>query len=225
MAKKILAICAALVAFAAVPAMASASPELQTSGGVKVAVGTQIKATNVGNVVFTTNFGNITCTSSTMTGEVVENSGTSIKGTIKTASFTGNHDGTTNCVTTIPGITMVKVTPEISSPSNHWCLTSTVSPNFSIRGGGCSEAAKGLKFTLDLFNSSTEAIGSCSYERTAASGPITGTYVPNVSPLELTVTGGNVFARLGENFLCPSSGTLDAKYKVQTSTGGELKVV
>jgi hypothetical protein len=224
MAKKILAICAALVAFAVVPAVASASPELQTSGGAKVATGTAIKATNVGNVVFTTGFGSITCTKAEMTGEVVENSGTSIAGTIKTAHFTGNHDNTTNCGTTIPGITMVKVTAEVSSLS-HWCLTSTPEHKWHLRGGGCAEPAKGLKFTLHLFNSSTEAIGSCSYERTAASGPIIGTYVTNVSPLELTVTSGNVFTRLGENFLCPSSGTLDAKFKVQTSTGGELKVV
>jgi hypothetical protein len=220
MAKKILAICAALVAFAVVPAVASASPELQTSGGAKVATGTAIKATNVGNVVFTTSVGNITCTSASMTGEVTENSGSSIKGTIKTASFTGTHDGTTNCATTIFGITMVKVTPE----NLPWCLTSTVFGHWTIRGGGCPEAAKGLRFTLDLFNSSTESIGSCTYERTAASGPITGTYNAG-PPLELTVTAGNVFARVGESFLCPSSGTLDAKFKVQTSAGGELKVV
>jgi hypothetical protein len=223
MAKKILAICAALVAFAAVPAMASASPELQTSGGVKVATGTAIKATNNGNVVFTTGSGNITCTAASMTGEVVENSGGNIKGTIKTASFTGNHDGTTNCVTTIFGITMVKVTPE----NLHWCLTSTTLGAWAIGGGGCSEAAKALQFTLDAFNSNTEAIGTCIYERTTTSGPINGTNNTGTSPLELTVTGGNVFTRTGGTLgaLCPASGTLDAKFKVQTSTGGELKVV
>jgi hypothetical protein len=223
MAKKILAICAALVAFAVVPAVASASPELQTSGGAKVAVGTPIKATNVNPVLFTTPFGNISCTHSELTGEVVENSGSSIKGTIKAASFTGNHDNTTKCVTGIFGITMVQVTPE----NLHWCLTSTVTPNWSIRGGGCSEAAKALKFTLDAYNSSTQFIGTCIYERTVASGPLGGHYNVATSPLHLTVTNGNVFARTGGTLegLCPSSGTLDATYKVTTSTGGELKVV
>jgi hypothetical protein len=115
-------------------------------------------------------------------------------------------------------ITVVKVTPE----NLHWCLPSTTLGTFGIRGGGCSEASKGLKFTLDLFNSSTEAIGSCSYERTAASGPITGTNNTSGSPLELTVTGGNTFPRLGESFLCPSSGTLGGRFftfRVTASSG------
>jgi hypothetical protein len=221
MLKAILALGAALAAFAATQGIAVASPELQSSTGAKVATGTAIKATSVGNVVFTSSEGKIICTHSLLTGEVVENSGTSIKGTIKTASFTGTHDGTTNCEATYPWLTMVKITPE----NLHWCLNSTVLGSWSLRGGGCAEGAKGLKLTFDLFNSSTEAIGSCSYERVVASGPLTGTNNTGSSPLELTVTGGNTFVRLGESLFCPPSTNLDAKYKVRTSTEGELRIV
>jgi hypothetical protein len=223
MAKKILAIFTALVALAAIPAVASASPELQTSGGTKVAAGTAIKATNVGNTIFTTGFGNITCTHAEMTGHIHSNTGNHIEGTITTARFTGTHDGTTKCATTIFGVTMVEVTPE----NLHWCLTAGISPvhGITIRGGPCTGSALPLKFTLHTYNSSTTFTGSCTYERSTASGPITGSYVTNVSPLELTVTGGNTFTRVSGTTLCPSSGTLDAKFKVQTSTGGELKVV
>jgi hypothetical protein len=222
MAKKILAIFTALVAFGAIPAVASASPELQTSGGAKVATGTAIKATNVGNTIFTTGFGNITCTSAEMTGKIHANTGTHILGTIEAAKFTGTHDGTTKCATTIFGVTMVEVTPE----NLHWCLTSGTKGTWSISGGACtSEPASNLKFTLHTYNSSTAFTGSCTYERTAASGPISGTNNTDTSPLELTVTGGNTFTRVSGTTLCPSSGTLDAKFKVQTSTGGELKVV
>jgi hypothetical protein len=221
MRKKILAICAALVAFAAVPAVASASPELQTSGGAKVVVGTAVKATSVGNIIFTSSLGNYACSTSGMTGELVQNSGSSISVTIKAAQIAGSHAGTTNCPTPIVGITMMKVTSE----NLHWCLTSVEPGGWKLRGGGCTELPASLKFTFITYNSSFEVIGTCVYERPTSSGPVTGSYNLNTSPLALSTGGGNQFARVAGGSLCASAWTLDFQYKFQSATGGELRVI
>jgi len=219
MAKKILAICAALIALAAVPAVASASPELQTSGGTKVAVGTAIKGTNNGNTILTSSFGNVTCTSSTLEGKVTENSGTSIKGEISTATYTGTGPSS-RCTTTLIGLNGQNLTAQVTVQNLPYELVST---------SGVDRAdiqdPTALKFTFDLFESTGTSAGSCTFERTAAEGGIVSSYETNKSPLELTVIENNVFKRVSGTTLCPSTGTLDAKYILRTSTGGELKIV
>lgn len=194
--KKILAACAVIAAFAAMPAVASASPELQTSGGVKSTVGETISATDTGNIVFTSNLGSVTCSESTLHGQVVANSGKLIEGTIESASFTGNGGGT--CSSWTGGVT---VTPE----NLHWCIKSSSNGKFSLRGGGCNEAERNLAFTLHF------SFGSCKFER---SGGVAGTYGMNVSPVILTLTGEPEFTRVSGGFGCPSSGKLHAEYEM-----------
>jgi hypothetical protein len=216
--KKILAICAALVAFAVAPAMASASPELQTSGGVKVATGTTIKATNTEPTVFTTTSGNITCTSATLEGPLVTNSGKAVEGNIETATFTGT--GTSGRCTSTILILGVETQYQVTTKPPY-CLVSTGGDVASIRGGKCSEAAKNVVFVLDAFSASGSSLGTCEYTRSSVST----SYATNTSPLVLSTAAEQTFTGpSGFNF-CPSSGTLDAKFKVQTSTGGELKIV
>ena len=159
MVKKILLSLAALVAFAAVPAAASASPILEDHAGNDTAVGTAIKATNLGNTILTSGFGNVTCSTSTLEGKVTANETGNVKGAIEKASFTGTATNG-RCVSTIFGVASAQVTVENlpyelqATAADKWDITDPV----------------GLRFTFDLFNSSNASVGSCTFERKAAEG-------------------------------------------------------
>jgi len=208
--KKIIAICAALVALAVVPAMASASPVL-TEGGVAVATGSSIVATQDGNIVFTSSLGPVTCVKSTLSGTVSSNTGKLIEGNISSATFTNETGG--DCTSSWAG--EVKVTPE----GLPWCIktTSTTADTFLIRGGGCSAAEAPLTFTLDF----TAGGFSCKYSRT---GGVSGTFNTNVTPATLTANATEFIGVAGNGGLCPSKGTLDAKYTLETSNGTGLSI-
>jgi hypothetical protein len=203
--KKILAAVVALVAFAAVPAIATASPILTENGTV---VSGKILATQSGSIVLTTSFGNVTCTKSTLTGTVLKNgpagTGTHIEGTLEKATFTNETGGA--CSSTFPFNPSFTVDPE----NLHWCITgggTLAADTFSIRGGGCTEAAKNLKFTL------TSALGNCTYERAT----VTGSFVTNVTPVTLKVGASQTFTRTaGSESLCPATGTLDGGWNLYT---------
>src|SRR4051794_23437699 len=93
MSKKLIIACFAVVAVAAcLPTTASASPELTFPTGTRLATGTKIKATNVGNNLFKTDDGTSTlseCSSTILTGELLKNNGTGIEGNITTATASG----------------------------------------------------------------------------------------------------------------------------------------
>jgi len=200
------------------PTMASASPELQSSAGVKVGTGTGITAVQNSDSVLTTSSGNITCTSNHMSGELVTNSGKLIEGTIKSASFTGA--GTSGrCKSTI-NVLGSEVQFQVTTENLHWCLSSSALGTWSLRGGACTAAPSNLKFTLHGFFPGGGSAGSCTYERAS----VTGTNNTLTSPLILTTGANQTFTRVSGT-ICPSAGTLDASFKVTTSTGGELKVV
>jgi hypothetical protein len=213
MAKKILAICAALVAFAALPAAASASPVLQ-EGGVNVATGSGVKAVSTGSMIFRSSLGDVICTESILHGTVVTNTGKLIEGTITGAIF-ANKENTGDCESWAGE---VRVTPEVSSAS-HWCIktTSTTEDKWQLRGGGCAQAEKALAFTLDFTAGFT-----CKFSK--ASGGVTGTYKTGVTPAPLTSTASE-FVLLEGGFLCPSKGTLDpATYTLVTTNGTGLTI-
>jgi hypothetical protein len=198
--KKILAICAALVALAVVPAMASASPVLQ-EGGTTVATGSTITATNSGNTVLTSNLGSVTCTNSDMHGKVATNSGKLIEGTIESASFTNCSSWAGSVIVTVEGL--------------HWCINSGTLGSFTLRGGGCNEGQRALKFTLHF------SFGSCTFERTSSVG---GTYKAGETPAKLTLTGEPEFVRTVGGFGCPSFGKLHAAYNLTTTNGTGLTI-
>jgi len=77
----------ALIAFAAVPALASASPVL-TRAGVAVATGSAITGQST-TVLFTTSSGTITCQTADLAGTLTKNNGTEVEGEITSASYTG----------------------------------------------------------------------------------------------------------------------------------------
>jgi hypothetical protein len=202
--RKITATCLALVAFAAmavVPALASASPVL-TEGGTAVATGKLITATQDTNITLATSIGHVTCQKSTLTGTLTENSGTSIAGEITAASFTGTA-ANNHCSSTLP----FNPTFTVDVGNLPYCLTSTASDAWSIRGGKCSEGAKNLTFTLT-------GIFTCKYERAS----VTGTYTTGTGTLSIGASQ-SFTGEAGNGGLCPGSGTLSGSWNLYTDTG------
>lgn len=204
MSKKLIAACMALAAFAAlaiVPAAASASPTLTFPTGTKASTGLTLTGTNVGETVMTGAF-NVRCTTSHMHGTVTENSGTSIKGNITAASFSGS--GTGGDCTSAFGSTKVEVT------SLPWCLSSGKEDKFEVRGGLCSEASRAIKFTLEITGT-----GPCRYEKSSVAGTF------KTHPEDAVLTISEQEAKLYEGgFFCPSSGKLDMTFTLETQTAG-----
>jgi hypothetical protein len=197
--KRILATVIGLLAFAAVPAMASASPVL-TENGVPVSTGAKILATNSGNITLTSSIGTVTCTKSQMTGTVKTNSGSTIQGQIETASFTGSASEN-RCSSTFPFNPTFKVTPE----NLPWCIHTGGGDAFTVSGGACGGTAKNLRFTL------SSVLGNCTYERAA----VAGTYVTNETPVTLKVGSGQTFTRVSGS-ICPETGTLAGGWTLET---------
>jgi hypothetical protein len=92
MRKNIIATVVALVAFAAMPALASASPAL-TDEGKLLAPGAKVLATQSGNITFSGSIGTFTCAKSTLTGTLRTNTGTHIEETLEKVTFTNEAGG------------------------------------------------------------------------------------------------------------------------------------
>jgi hypothetical protein len=200
MSKKILGICAALVALAAlaIPSLASAATTLRENG-VPIVPGAKITATQDEHSVFESGGVGITCSENWMTGEVHTNDHTNgITGTITAASFKGTESETRCNGGSLLGPTRVKI-PTLETGGD-WCIKNVAgTDNFSVLGRGCTAEGNGtLTFVL-------EGSLTCRYSRSeGVSGAITtGTGT-------LKVTGEPVFSGSGEgnSFLCPSSGKI-----------------
>lgn len=212
MGKKIIGavIAVALVAFAAVPALASASPVLTNPPGTAVPVGTAIVGTNIGNTVMTTSLGNIECQKSTVTGKVTKNNGTEIEGNIESASFTGSGSGGA-CTTAFLGD--VTVTPK----KLPWCLKANAkigTDKFNLTSGACGGGGV-MEFTLD-----TAIAGECTYTKSA----VEGTYTTGGTQAVLTVSEQE-FKKSAGGFLCPSTGKLDMKFGLETDGASPSPII
>jgi hypothetical protein len=209
MAKKILAFCAALLAFAAMPAVAAAtnSPEL-TENGTKVEVGKSIQATSVGETLLTDSSGNVVlrCDTATMSGSVTKNDGSNVEGNITAANF--HNTGGGGCSGSL-GSTVVVTTNPATNGLN-WCIRSTstmATHEFQVRGNSCSGLARPIRFILHA------PFGNeCVYQRTAA---IPGTYTTGIGKTVLSISGVE-FERLSGGFPCPAVGKLDMSFTLET---------
>jgi len=209
MAKKIFSICAALIAFAVAPVAASASP-LLTEGGAAVAPGTEITATQDGNIVFTSSLGPLTCPKSPLYVKLSFNSGKLIEGNVENAIFANETGG--DCTSSWAG--------EINYTVNNlpWCIkTTSTTDAFVLRGGGCSEVEKEVQITMDY----TSGGFSCKYSRTSG---ISGTFNTNVTPTTLMFNTTEIVGASTNGGLCPNKWTLDAKYTLETSNGTGLSI-
>ena len=203
MSKKILGICAALVALVAlaVPSLASAAPTLEESG-TPLAVGAKIKAIQDEHSVFESGGVQITCSENWMTGEVHTNSDTNgIKGTITGASFKGTETGTKCNGGSLLGPTTVKI-PALTNEggTSHWCIENIAGVDeFEVLPHGCTET--GGEFTFILEGNLT-----CYFKRAAG---IRGTFTTNSSPATLKVTGEPEFTKENPSeFFCPGTGKI-----------------
>jgi hypothetical protein len=207
MSKKLMTGLLALVALAAMalPAVASASPEITHPTGTTLATGAKITGTNVGNTVLTSSLGNVECSKALMTGTLTKNSGTAVEGTISSASFKGTEGGAEEKCSGAFGSVAVTVT------SLPWCIraTNTMAPDeFQVRGGACTEAAKAITFALH-----TSLFGTCTFERAAAS-PVTGTFRTHAAGDALLTITNVAFTRTSG--FCPSEGKLDMSFTLET---------
>jgi hypothetical protein len=215
MAKKILAFCAAIMAFAAMPAVASASNSPQLVDPNPLAIGATIEATNVGNTVMTDASGNtlLSCEVVTMKGTVTKNDGSNVEGNISVANF--KNSTTSTCSGSI-GATTVTTNPATNGLP--WCIrsTSTMTTHaFEVRGNECAKASRAIRFVLDLPFSIT-----CTYQRSAA---IPGTYTTG-STTTLSISKVE-FPLLEGGFGCPSAGYLDMKFELETEDGTPIEIV
>jgi hypothetical protein len=210
---------AAVAAFSALPAMASAaSPTLTNASGVAVTPhdGQNIKAVST-NLKFITASGNLECTTSTLEGELTVNAGNVVEADISAASFLGDN-GASMCTTSFPG----PLTAEITVGNLPWCLKATAAPadTVTIDGGTCGTTPrKSIEFTAHLYNSSTTFVTSCTYERAS----VTAKYKTKETPLVATVAEGQEFAKTAGSILCPAKGTLTGAFTL-TKGGGNLSM-
>jgi hypothetical protein len=224
MSKKLMTGLLALVALAAMalPAVASASPEIgETSGGVftKLATGVSIRGTNVGETLMTDASGNVLvrCTTAQMDGTLNTNSGTLIEGTINSATFTGTGSG--GACTGFFG-SNATITTNVGN-GTPWCLSAggKLPPDtFSLRGDSCANTpGRSITFVLDT------SFGQCKYERSSA---VTGTFVTDVKEEQATATATKQEfpAEAGNPFGCPGAGYLDMTFKLETTTGVPLYI-
>jgi hypothetical protein len=207
--KKLMLACMAIAAFAAfiaVPA-ASASPVLtdvttEHNNQIDTVGLKKTKSTNIGFLRFTiSSGGSIECSKAEEEGEVIENSGLSIKMNITAATFEGTGSGG-DCTSPLGDI-------KVTNSSLPWCFSSTKAGSFSVRGGKCTEASRAITFTLDV-----TGIVNCSYVKASVNG--TYTTVGNESTLKISEEN---FVNTGEgnNIFCPTSGKIHLEKRLQTA--------
>ena len=231
MTKKLMMACMAVAAFAAfaLPTAASASPVL-TETGVKVEPPQLIVGTQVGNSFLTSTDGTrkqLTCSTGTMTGTLKENTGTHISGEITSATFGGTGaqaagEPKPEC-TGESSFGNASVTA-LASTKSPWCLTSLSADKFTVSGGTCPKGGGTIKFIMV-----TTIAGSCEYESTSH---IVGTYTTGGTSAILHVTNvahssgatENGFILVAGGFLCPTSGSLDMSFTLETENGHPLVI-
>lgn len=224
MSKKLLTLCMALVAFAALalPAVAAASPELgetlEPEKWTKAEVGHKILATQLGSSKLTETSGGLLleCSTGTMTGELTKNSGTEIEGKITSATFGGTgQQATGEPAPECTGATAfgnASVTPVVSEKAP-WCISSKGEDKFSVNGGACPGTGT-VKFKM-----ATTLVGTCEYEST---GTVSGTYNTEAAgDAVLTIGSSQTQAERGFKLIsgvfgCPTSGVLDMQFTLET---------
>jgi uncharacterized OsmC-like protein len=217
----------AMATFAAVFAVSStalASPELTQPAGTTLPTGTFVEMKSTENLVWATATGNHVCATSTLTGELRNNSGTQVDVDITTAEFSGTpgvSPHTTHC--SAAGGTSVTWTPNHTTNACHtptggtqhcslpWCFNiKGGGEEFTIRGGKCSEAPRPLTFVLH-----STLLGACSYQKVSLVGKYKGATLKIREQLLNKVTG---------SVLCPTAGPLEVTFALTTEDGAAVNV-
>jgi hypothetical protein len=222
--KKLIMSCMAVAAFAAfvLPATASATNDPQLTEGVTlVPAGTKILGTAANTEFITTAGANlVTCSSATMTGTLLKNSGSTVEGEIPAASAIFQGTGAINAHNNRPectgsfGNAYITVNTALCIRSDSTMATD----EFRVNGGACGSGGK-VTFTIG----STTA-GPCKYLST---GAIRGTYTTGGTEAKLSTipTSEGSGATLEEgSFLCPHSGALRMTFSLETDVSPFTKL-
>lgn len=208
----------AAIATLAVAVSASAA-QLTSPTGTRAAVGTKVKATNVGNSRFMTDDGATVlteCTTTSMTAEVIKNNGTEVEANITTVSAGGTgavFNGSNECTGSFGNFT---ATFNVGN-GVPWCLKSANGTDeFTIRGNLCTQAARSITVVVD-----STTVGSCKYNRTAAlAGSFTTDSGGSDAVLSMTPSASTTLTKEEGGILCPSSGTLSISYTLEVDEAG-----
>ena len=175
---KVTAICAALVAVAALmiaPSAVTAAATLQdTSGGVTTKLEPGVKFTGYSLGTYVVKGAGLTmeCNENIITGSVHKNDGTEFQLTVEDAWFQSNLNASgTKCKSNL-GEIMITI-PKLTNgtlATSHWCIRNAPNTdNFELWGNNCTTEVGTGEFTTIL---DTPA-GECKYKRTTA---IKGTF-------------------------------------------------
>jgi hypothetical protein len=223
--RKIIGICAALVAiaaFAAAPALSSGAVLQDTVGGVltPIKAETKIVAYNEVNepTILNASGLKVECKEATITGKVHANPGGatgSILGTVEDVWFRGT-ESENRCSSSL-GAARVKI-PGLTNEggTQHWCIKSLAEDEFQVEPHSCT--AEGGEFTFII-----EAGGlTCRFKRAAnIKGKIVNTGDVNNVPVTLKMNDGQEFTKdEPSSFLCPATGKLEQfHFQMYTDTG------
>jgi hypothetical protein len=210
--KKLMLACMAIAAFAAfvIAPAASASPVL-TENGVRVpatnpdGVNTKIIATNTGVTKFNAAI-TVECATAHLTGELLENTGTHIKGEVLAANakFTNASGG--DCSSNFFGA------PAKVTVNRNLCLTVSKGTD-NVVTDACGSK---IQFTLEL-----TGFGPCKYEQVGTS--ITSAFTTNASPVSTTLEKAGESKLIEGGGFCPSTGTLTMTFDLYTDVAEDTK--
>lgn len=228
MSKKLMTGLLALVALAAMalPAVASASPEIgETSGSpatfTRLATGVAIRGTNVGETLMTNAAGEVLtrCNAATLNGTLKKNTGTEMEGEITEATFTGSGTESRCTATFGNSIVTTKITNGLP-----WCIkaTSSLEPDeLQLAGGSCG-SPRAINFALDVIG----GLVTCVYERETKTSPVVGSFTTDISGQDAvgTITKQKFTRISGSTSVCPSEGYLDMSFTLETTNGTPLYI-
>jgi len=217
--RKILGICTALAALAAlaVGASSASATTLRDTNAAKtetvtIAKGVKLKGISTGTSTFEGSGLKIECNENYITGEVHVNNGTQVMVTVTGAGFDSNlTTKATDCKTNLGENGGTITIPELkdNGGTRHWCLENVEGTDEGrIRGRACTGVEpETFTFNLNVTNSSGGILFTCPYDReTFIKGDFTTPKEHQGS--DLTVTESPEFKREGSNILCPASGKI-----------------
>jgi hypothetical protein len=221
--KKIIITCMAVAAFAAFALSASASaasPVLTNASGGVVSVGEGLKATNIGVAKFKGGETIFECSNNVLTGKLTANpnNGSPVEGTVESASFKGT-EAEENCKSSLGRLQITTAFPN----GTPWCLSARSFDVAQIRGGACNQATRTITYEDDIHIFGGTIF--CHFERTAATGPMTGTYTtkPADAVFHFAFGAGTRFVGTTGG-LCPTTEEWEWTFELRTAAGGTLTI-
>lgn len=198
--KKLMMAYMAIAAFAALVVAPAASATNLTENGVTISSGASVKATNVGNTLFSAGELTTTCTAATFSGTIVKDSGGQIIAEVQAGnpSFTGT--GTSGDCTSPLGNVKLTVNSKL-------CLEFA-----SVDSGQFNGCSGFLTITLNVTN-----IVTCTYDRLELTG-----FITTGATGDAAFSPGGGLSRDSGGFFCPNSGTLTMTVDLTTTNGTTL---